>query len=141
MNGENIRQQRKKIYIKFNESYRIGETELIYSLYPEKGFEGILSALVLNYIKTNLYYLFKTKNVFDQSLEELSDKILQLPNITPGGAIYPKNESGLIFTEICKTIYLAFEDFFQLVELIALPTIRFKHGDKSINTNISDSNG
>jgi len=134
MNGDNIRQQRKNIYMKFDESCRIGETGLIYSLYPEKGFESILSTLVSNYIKTNLYYLFKTKNVFEKSLEDLSDKIMQLPNLTPGGAIYPKNESGLIFTEICKTIYLAFEEFFQLVELIDLPTIRFKHGDKSIYT-------
>ena len=55
----------------------------------------------------------------------------ELPNLIPGGAIYPKNESGLIFTEICNTIYLAFEEFFQLVELIDLPTIRFKHGEKS----------
>ena len=131
MCGENIRQERKKIYKKIDESYMIGKTGLIFSLLPEKGFESILSTLITNYIKTNIYYFFNEKNVFEKSLEDLTDKIMQLPNLTPGGAIYPKNESGLIFTEICKTIYIAFEDFFKLVELIDLPTIRFKHGDKN----------
>ena len=76
MCGENIRKERKKIYKKIDESYMIGKTGLIFSLLPEKGFESILSTLVTNYIKTNLYYLFKTKNVFEKSLEDLTDKIM-----------------------------------------------------------------
>ena len=90
MCGEIIRQERKKIYKKIDESYMIGETGLIFSLLPEKGFESMLSTLVTNYIKTNLYYLFNEKNVFEKSIKDLSDKIMLLPNISPGGAIYPK---------------------------------------------------
>ena len=128
--SENIINQRKYLYSNLKSFQKFGESELCFLITPDKDLVVILRELILYYVKINLFYQNHDKSIFSMSLKELEDRILELPNITPGGAIYPKNESALIFSEICRILYLAYENFFEFVDKIDIPTIRFKHGTK-----------
>jgi len=129
--SEKIINERKYLYSNLKIFEKMGESGLCFLISPDKDLADILRELIIYYIKINLFYQNHDKSIFSMSIKELEDRILELPNITSGGAIYPKNESALIFSEICRILYLAYENFFEFVDKVDIPTIRFKHGTKS----------
>ena len=129
--SENIINQRKYLYSNLKNFQKMGESKLCFLISPNKDLVVILRELIFYYIKINLFCQNHDKSIFSMSIKELEDRILELTNITPGGAIYPRNESALIFSEICRILYLAYENFFEFIDKIDIPTIRFKHGTKS----------
>ena len=102
--SEKIINERKYLYSNLKIFEKMGESGLCFLISPDKDLADILRELIIYYIKINLFYQNHDKSIFSMSIKELEDRILELPNITPGGAIYPKNESALIFSEICTSI-------------------------------------
>ena len=121
--SEKIINERKYLYSNLKIFEKMGESGLCFLISPDKDLADILRELIIYYIKINLFYQNHDKSIFSMSFKELEDRILELPNITPGGAIYPKNESALIFSEICRILYLAYENFFEFVDKVDIPTI------------------
>ena len=118
---------RRKIY-KNLDFPSIENTGLIFQMKASDSFYNIIQFLTEIYVKENLYGILKDKAIFDKKIQDIENEILQLPNITPGGIIHAKDESAFTYNLICKYFFLEFKKFFDHVELMSLPSIRFKSG-------------
>ena len=132
MSEEKIRISRSSIYAGISPSSEVqASNRLCFQLPPLPSTAEILEKLCDFYIRTNLFHFYSDQDVFSSDLEDLTDRILALPNITGGGALYPKRESILVYNEICRFLHHGFNGFFGKVKRFALPTVRFKQGKKA----------
>ncbi len=87
------------------------------------------------YIKENLEKSgYKITKLGKNFLIKNQNKILKLPTISQNGAIYPKDETQLIYNILVNYIFKSLKKILPYIESITYPTIRFKTKKKAKNS-------
>ena len=87
--------KRKKIYTEISKLNLKSKENLFF--YNKIKFHKEILFLTNLYLKENIRIFFKKKFV---NLDKSINSILELPNISPGGILYPKKETQLIYNLI-----------------------------------------
>ena len=87
------------------------------------------------YIKENLEKSgFKVKQITKNFLIKNQKKILKLPNLSLNGAMYPKDETQLIYNIIVSFVFKSLTKILPYIKSATYPTIRFKTNKKTSNS-------
>ena len=87
------------------------------------------------YIKQNLENSgFKVNQVSKNFLIKNQKKIMKLPTLSINGAIYPKDETQLIYNIIVSYIFKSLTKILPFIDSVTYPTVRFKTNKKSLNS-------
>ena len=124
---------RHLLYKKFDNDYSIK------TLYPgcyegNTYFINELRSLIKIYIKENLEMSgIKVKKIDTNFINKYENQINKILTLSKNGAIYPKDETQLIYNLIVNYILKSIKNILPYIEKINYPTIRFKTKNKSSN--------
>lgn len=93
-----------------------------------------LRTLTKIYVKKNLEISgFKINKIGNNFLKKYETKISKILTISKNGAIYPKDETQLIYNLIVDYVFKSIKSILPYIDKINFPTIRFKTKTKSLN--------
>ncbi len=126
----NLIETRKKVYENFPKENLSADSSDIVLFYDigDNNYKALTTA-TQNFLLKSLSLIHGREFIWtDTFLEDNDDLIQALPNKTPNGILYPKNETSAEFVEIQKALNNIFDSLgvYNNIKKLAIPNIRYK---------------